>query len=489
MTLLVHIEGVNFEATVWDVNDLATQRGASLALLEAPKVLIQAAAEVLGAEMEEVFTGASIGRYLLHTDENAAKVEALVRDLAAHPTENIRSLGHLLPYLCFVAAAVDPKDYDDDMVAARRSVVAKARRAQLQTPTVVAPAPVDHGRLCALNPMLPTASPSKPYSASIEARREYGRQRKQGFYTSQDIHIPDGAVFAREIDDLVRDGPGHLPISVRNKVAHIYLDGNDFTSIRERIIECADEPLAAEKAFSEFVSTRRRRLLKRLVDDLNGYDDMFVATEDEDRIFRWETLLWGGDEAAFIVPAWGLPRLLPLLADELATDWTFEGKVFTHKGGIYVADRKTPIVLARRLAEALADSAKCGGASTAQIMISESVSPPVDVTRIGPDALCEYRDRLYGTGNPAYFTLDFGQTDDFIKGLNDVQAMPGGLPRSQLYGIIRENGPDPEAAFKRSEARCRHVFKQPWFGGGSDDPLLPFRRVAELLDYFPAEAS
>ena len=47
MTLLVHIEGVNFEATVWDVNDLATQRRASLALLEAPKVLIRAAARVV----------------------------------------------------------------------------------------------------------------------------------------------------------------------------------------------------------------------------------------------------------------------------------------------------------------------------------------------------------------------------------------------------------------------------------------------------------
>ena len=65
--------------------------------------------------------------------------------------------------------------------------------------------------------------------------------------------------------------------------------------------------------------------------------------------------------------------------------------------------------------------------------------------------------------------------------------MPGGLPRSQLYGILRENGPDLETAFKRSDASCRHVFEQPWFGGGSDNPLLPFRRVAELLDYFPVE--
>ena len=43
MTLLVHIEGVNFWAIAWDMNDLATQRGASLAPFDAPRVLIQAA--------------------------------------------------------------------------------------------------------------------------------------------------------------------------------------------------------------------------------------------------------------------------------------------------------------------------------------------------------------------------------------------------------------------------------------------------------------
>ena len=487
LTLLVHIEGVSFEETVSDVNDLATQRGASLALLEAPKVLIRCAEARLGAKVDEVFTGASIGRYLLQTDKTAVEVESLLRDIAVHPVAGTGALEPILPYLRFVVAAVDPEECGGDMATARRIVVAKARRAQLQEPTVAAPSPAGHTRLCALNPMLPAASCDEPYSASIEARREYGRWRKQSFYEDLYVRLPEGDVFARQMDDLVREPAGHVAETVRNKVAHIYLDGNDFTRIRERMIAEAESPLEAESEFAVFVSARRRDLLQRLIDDLGGCDDMFVAAGDEGRVFRWETLLWGGDEAAFVAPAWTLPRLLKLLAEELARGWTFRGTTLTHKCGIHVGDRKTPIALARRLAEALADASKRKDSNTVQIMVSESIGPPVDVTRIDPDTLREYRERLYGAGDPEHFTLDLGQVDTFVQGLRTVQDMPGGLPRSQLYGVLR-GSVDPKTAFERSGATCAHVFEHPIFGAGAT-PLLPFRRVAELLDYFPLEAA
>ena len=485
--LLVHIEGVNFETTITDVNDLATQRGASLALLEAPRALIEAVAgKLISASLDdEVFTAASVGRYILQTTETDETIEARLRKLAVRPSSSIGELKDVLPHLSFAVAAVTLND-DADVASARRHVVAKAKRAQLQAPTVVAPKPVCHTKLCELNPSLPAASTKDRYSASVHARREYGRARKQGFYKSLGITLPCRAIFAREIDDLVRDGPKHLPGTVYNKVAHVYLDGNDFTRIRETAISNADKPLETEKRFSKFVATRRERLLKRLVEEMGKCGDMFVEVGDT-RVFRWETLLWGGDEAAFVMPAWALPRLLPLLAEELATCWTFEGTELTHKSGIFIADRKTPIALARRLAEALADSAKLGGKNTTQIMVSESVDPPVDITRIDKDALSEYRKDLFGAGSPEYFTLDLDQIKDFVKGLRTVQEMPGGLPRSQLYSLLRVGGPDPKTALERSGASCAHVFEKPCFGAGSSDELLPYRRVAELLDYFPLE--
>ena len=73
-------------------------------------------------------------------------------------------------------------------------------------------------------------------------------------------------------------------------------------------------------------------------------------------------------------------------------DWN-EGERLTHKIGIYIADRKTPVAVARRIASALADSAKqgIGGANVAQIMVTESAAPPMDVTNIGPEILARYR--------------------------------------------------------------------------------------------------
>ena len=482
--LLVHIEGVNFDATVWDVNDLATQRGASLALLNAPRALVYAAFGT--SHVDEIFTGASIGRYLVRTDDTVAGVEESLRALIASP-KPCSELSNILPHLSFVVAAVDPDEYCGNMAIARRTIIAKARRAQLQTPTVVAPASVSHKRLCKLNPMLPAASASQDYSASIDARRQYGRQQKQAFYGHLGVTLDDGAVFAREMDDLVRDSPKHVRETICNKVAHVYLDGNDFTAIREGAISGAvDDPLGQERKFSTFVAVRRTRLLKCLIGALSKCQDMFTEGKDAERVFRWETLLWGGDEAAFVAPAWILPRLLDLLAEELKVGWDFNGTALTHKCGIYITDRKTPIVLARRLAGALGDSAKQPGVNTVQIMVSESVDPPVDVTRIDPVALRRYRASVYGVDGPENFTLDLLQAKKFIQGFYEVQAVPGGLPRSQLWSILRGDGENLHSAFERSGATCAGVFEQEIFGAGGH-PLLPYRRIAELLDYFPRQ--
>ena len=479
--LLVHIEGVNFDATVWDVNDLATQRGASLALLNAPRVLVNAAFPT--SPVVEIFTGASIGRYLVRTNDTVAGVEERLRALTASP-KPCGQLSNILPYLSFVVAAVDPAEYCGNMAVARRTIIAKARRAQLQTPTVIAPAPVSHTKLCKLNPILPAASDRQDYSASIHARRQYGRQQKQAFYGQLGVTLDDGVVFAREIDDLVRDSPKHVRETICNKVAHVYLDGNDFTAIREGAITGAvQDPLGQERKFSTFVAQRRKCFLKRLIGTLSKCQEMFTAGKGAKRVFRWETLLWGGDEAAFVAPAWILPRLLELLAEELKVGWKFNGTALTHKCGIYITDRKTPITLARRLAGALGDSAKQPGLNTVQIMVSESIDPPVDVTRIDPAALRRYRESVYGVGDPENFTLDLTQAKEFVEGLHKVLAVPGGLPRSQLWSILRGDGKNLCSAFERSGATCAGVFGLKIFGADGH-PLLPYRRIAELLDYF-----
>ena len=559
--VLVRIEGVDFDRSMSDVNDLSTQRGAGLAYLAAPRALITEAARLLDARYEEVFTGASAGTYWLHTCEAPCRIEAGVRALAgarAWPangsagsggdmheirestgesydpfhvprsgmgaersleeldvdgdalerkaagddTDFFARLRPVLPHLNFAVAAEKLcRTATVDHATARLRLLSRARESQLRSPTVASPAATQgKWRPCRLNPSLPATGPDR-LSDSVRERRKFGRIQKQYFYKNPAygvcFNLPDGHVFARDLNDLVRDPPPWVKPAVRNKIAHLYLDGNDFTRIREQAISDSCDPLQTEQDFSKKVNELRGAMLRTLLDNLVKLCDM---TADK-RIFRWETLLWGGDEAAFVMPGWVALHALSILARNISGScWNIGGQRVTHKIGIYIADRKTPVAVARKIAEALADSAKMGksGANVAQIMVTESADPPMDVANIGPDLLAQYRNRYFGCGDPAAFTFDLDMPGDCtIEGLSRVKDNEGGLPRSQLYGLLRERPESDElwnskcdAAFERSGAKCREVFLDPPFGPAPCGcPLLPFMRVAELLDYHSPELS
>ena len=416
----------------------------------------------------------------------------------------------LLPHLNFAVAAEQlehPVDADQYR-AARLRLLARVRKAQLQSPTVVPPIPEPcKWRPCRLNPNLP-ACDGRGLSRSVLARRGFGRKQKRAFYNDPIYGVgfrftKRGRVFAREMEDLVHAPPCWVKKAIGNKVAHLYLDGNDFTKIREKLIAESNDPLRTEQEFSTRLKRLRGAMLKEVLDSLNRLPVMIgpLGGRTHLGVFRWETLLWGGDEAAFVMPAWVALAVLRTLARNFGKfDWRAEengGPRLTHKIGIHIADRKTPVAVARRIAEALADSAKQGspGPNVAQIMVTESADPPMDVTNIVPDTLARYRARYFGCGDPAAFTLDLdNDLGAFLDGLERVKAQAGGLPRSQLYGLLRDRTRTPgsadwrtnvrNAAFERSGATCEDVFRKPPFGPGPcGHPLLPFMRVAELLDY------
>lgn len=533
MAALVRIEAINFDTTIADVNDLSTQRGGGLASLAGPRALAIRTAHDLGVrfnpDADIILAGASICLFWLETelipDEIVATILALAhREAVAVATgdSDAAALDHLelesdpndanvwqrlvpiLPHLRFAAAAVKSDRNAAKHDSERLELLAKVRLQQLQTPTVIPPAPVPGSwQPCKANPNLP-ARAGLDYSDSVSARRQFGRAQKRAFYNDPAYGIGfmlrNGAVFARDLDDLVWGKPGWVRQPVANKIAHVFMDGNNFTKIREGLIGRADSTLDMERRFGKQVLEFRGRLLHALLTRFSawGENTMFAQrggrSDAKDQVvFRWETLLWGGDEAAFVLPAWAVPELLAGLAEDFGKDWTVEKVKLTHKVGIFITDRKTPIAIARRVAEALADSAKAGAGggdvpNVAQIMISESVEPPLDIHGLEPETLAAYRERRYGDGAPAHYTLNLDKDyQAFVDGLAEVQAVEGGLPRSQLYSILR-NQTEPDIAFARSGATCARVFERACFGAGAADvPLLPYQRIAELLDYFPPD--
>jgi hypothetical protein len=354
----------------------------------------------------------------------------------------------------------------------------------------------------------------KGVSASVSARRKHGRDARQGFYDEELggplLHNGIPLAFADSFEELIAQHPKGLPPSLQSKMAVIYLDGNKCTAIREKVVfgpgGTPAEVRKRQKAFSEFMRSARRKLLKTLLEHLLRATDLILDKKAKGDALRFETLLWGGDESLVVVPAWALMDALPVLHGALDDgDWKHNGFKISHAAGILICNYKTPISVAKRLAQELADAAKplakSGGrdlktlANVLSIQIMESVEPP-------REDLAGFRTEYYGTGDAAAFTLVDGQIAGIRDKVRTFKASKGGLPRSQLFGLLakaRDEGllkaGKPTDAQKFLDGAVQTVFtrckcaplftalKLPDLGYTAAAPLLPLIRLAELWDY------
>ncbi len=523
LRFLVRIAGVDFATALYDTDDLSTIRGTSHAYLDMPRCFFDRLRAKFPAA-EELVIGASEGVFRVTAPEGIT-AEDIDKELAALVSEDSGSndpLERIRPHLSFTWTAVaESGDYGADVYR----LMARARQRQIQRLTVDVPPcpPVGEWRPCEIDRRRPVDQ--EPHrmggglryvSASVWARWNYGRNLRQEFYRD----ILGAAEFDRapfrvtnSLQDLVRDPP-HVPAALNSKVALIHLDGNRFTEIRELTIFGSKVPRGEKeprhRAFAEHVRRLRRDLLVRIVEWLRA--DPHNSFLDEENLegpverLRFETLLWGGDEALFVVPAWAAMNLLPVIAEALSDpEWTWQGLPLTHAVGVVIGNVKTPIAVLRDLAEDLGREAKdkvlkdCALkdlATAVSIHVSESVEPP-------QADLADFRRYLYGTDLPRAFTLiapvEVQQMLGLLRHFRDEKR---GLPRSQLFGLIREfrdkgllhagNAPEVKdflnvrvaEAFKRGgcevplSSLCAKAL-----GYSEEAPLLPLIRLAELWDY------
>lgn len=280
---------------------------------------------------------------------------------------------------------------------------------QYQMPSCVfpRPAPPKNGHytaddMCALDGVNYAAEKdhTKRISASVATRRKFGRDRKKDFYLNilKDAdHAAKDSLLARLVDlsfsqslsdlelydvDQTLDAiaadenqpieKSDLPVNLAGKIAVIHLDGNSFgktLSARNR--------MADRQAFSAQMRVLQANMLVELLDwyvpssdqaswtqnDLIAPPRLSEETgEDLPQRLRVETLLWGGDEMVFAVPAWRAMEIVGILEAALRRfeiDWGKGAKQkLTHAIGLCFADTKTPIRLLSRMASDLADSAK-----------------------------------------------------------------------------------------------------------------------------------
>lgn len=299
----LRVEAVNLDGVIFDTGNISTRRGGSLLLLDAIRTLRDALPPEVGRRLQPLATGASIGLYAFDADyeENASGV----RDAVARFLRD--GLGDLpTQHATFV---VDVAERKSDAAEAHLLAVAANRWRQMCEPALSLQgvfSQVDARDHCHLDRIRPATRPNRrldgeqeQVSASVGARFKYGRDARQGFYSGE-IGRPVELTFTDELGDLAGGAPTSAPLATRDKMAVLHFDGNKFGELGLARWRAPTDPEDSYRQWSDALKRHHRRLLDELLAAMA--DDS--AWTNADGQARLETLLWGGDEIIWVVPAW-----------------------------------------------------------------------------------------------------------------------------------------------------------------------------------------
>ncbi len=302
MSFLLRVEGVNQSSFIFDTQDLSTVRGAGLLLLDVA-VKVEKVLDDLGCTADPIIKGASVGLFRVYTEEEAPDAgERVAEDVRAAVAAALE--GWLPHATCVVDVDVDTND--DDGPAPRARLLTANRWRQMQAPSVVYPSlarlrqPEEACMIDKVRPAvhdIPSLGDKRLQSAATYQRRTYGRDQKHNFYEAeiQRVGAPstERRDYTQDFDELCGNSKQWGNLS--DKMAVIYLDGNKFSAFTTQHDRDADL-----RAFSEGLRCEQARILRALIEKkIDGNSDW-----ENNKKIRLETLLWGGDEIIWVVPAW-----------------------------------------------------------------------------------------------------------------------------------------------------------------------------------------
>lgn len=416
----LRVSGTNFGAFLADTQDLSTIRGGSLLLREAIDEVSQ-----LDGGLEAVTTGASEGLFRFEAASDG-EAERRRRDV-------VDGLRRRLPGLCHATLAVDVTPDSGDFGRDKETCLALNRWRQMQSPSVAVPSPAGDDALpCTVDGLRP-ASPEKTrrgerVSASVYARRRHGLRRKQDFY-HREAGLEVTEEFSRDLERLASHaGRGSLD----GKMAVLYIDGNAFGEIQRRHVKTRQD----QRAFDHHLQTTRRAVLRHLVEEARGL--AALREEGGTGAIRLETLLWGGDEVAWVVPGWAAAWAVGCFFGR-ARDFAFSGETLYHAAGLVLCHHNAPIHRMRALAEGLADLAKAEDRQ--RNLLAYEVLESFD--DVGDDVDAYRRSRCPAGVEPASLLLA-------PEALGEAVAAYGALRRSLPWRQVRMA---VDALFRGHEAR------------------------------------
>ena len=441
MKYLLRLEAVNLAAFVSDCKDLNTIRGGGLLLLDA--------AETKRPGLEPISTGASVALYEFEADddESARQVRArLEEDFTIHDR---------LKHATFAVDCIRAQDFKRD----REALVALNRFRQMRSPSVAYP-DRNSDLPCKVDGIRPATEKASiktetvRISGSVSVRHAYGKAQKRRFY--ERVNRPEVAETRIEIPEFVYDlsalAEDESQGNLNGKVAVIHIDGNRFGTLQSKY--CGDVP--SQRAFDKYLKIQRLRWLRGHLDRTMAREGWFHGNE-----YRFETLLWGGDEVVIVVPAWqGWDTLRGYF--EASKDWEFAGQPLTHRAGMVFCHAKASIHRSRRIAEEL-NKNRTGNNFVCQVMESFDAVP----------------NNLLAIALPAE---SMRTAMDLADSIRDV------LPRRKLVELVRaelESKPEAVALATGLEETMQRRKRTEWDAMKSALSPRHWLNLNELWDYLP----
>lgn len=453
---ILRMEGVDFGATIDDTHNLSAFRGGSLALLAAPKAVCEFLKDK--GLREEIFAGASQGAWAVEiADDKAEKLRADVREHLGKDgaSETAESVWQHLSFVVDIAQ-FDAMKKNDDFRALKQAEANNRERQFLKANWVLPEfdntAKGSHATLDRMRPAPPDcfvdtpAAKGKPVSLSFKARFDYGKFQRNHFYEEEaGMDAAYGLDFAKSFEEIIDQAPEGVSASIGGKIAVFYADGNKFSKIREEA-----GSIDGVRDFSSTVRLLQQELLGKILkwlrDGASGENwGAYVQYPSKGKRdiwpLRFETLLWGGDELIFVMPAWlGIEFARKFFewteeTKEGKRVWEFDKTPLTFAAGLVFCHEKTPIRSARKVAEAMANEAKktLGGeyVNVLQIEAFESIALPEY-----ENGLENYRAAMFeAQALAAWLTL---RGEDIARALDRIEQLKNGaFPRSQLYWLLR----------------------------------------------------
>ncbi len=503
---LFRCEGVNLDAYVFNTRDLSTIRGAGLSLLESIKTVEEFLDETDHCmRFETLSKGASAGLFKITcNDPNPLRASILGK------------LSDTYPYATFVCEWV-PLPENEEFGLAREKVLACCRWAQAMGSSLSLPeARTSKNTMpkpaCGIDGIHPAVEDEQHRTPNRENRdknsfvsertfalRKFGKSQKQIFYRK---FIEDPPQFAEMFEDIAHyELEDKAPLN--DKMAVFYADGNGFGKIQAR--HCTSPE--TQKAFDKHVRRCRKSFLRAFLSEATAKPAWKNPKKKE--CIRFETLLWGGDEMIFVMPArfgWTFARTffqhlgsIPL--SEAGESCDFPKSPLTYTASLVYCHHHSPIERVKTLATGIADFAKNADGGKGRDFDQLVYTALESFDHLGPDFEEALKTRYGKEIEPSSIILraagkealaeKIGMIGKTIRDLHDPES---GFARSQLRRLVDSLLADPSEAqrkapykewpkhaFRNASDDCREALKE--FSDSTASPLAAWIHLEELWDY------